>query len=122
MKKVDLIEMKSKILNELKKYADANVTFKEKVNEILMENNRCICILGTDLLISFIETNIDKILTSRLSNESKEDFLNLLYMVMETSVKGTTIMAMDTDTYDKNVKEYAEETLKEFDATITEKD
>lgn len=122
MKKVDLIEMKSKILNELKKYADANVTFKEKVNEILMENNRCICILGTDLLISFIETKIDKILTSRLSNESKEDFLNLLYMVMETSVKGTTIMAMDTDTYDKNVKEYAEETLKEFDATITEKD
>jgi uncharacterized protein YqhQ len=121
MKKVDLIEMKSKILNELKKYADANVTFKEKVNEILMENNRCICILGTDLLISFIETKIDKILTSRLSNESKEDFLNLLYMVMETSVKGTTIMAMDTDTYDKNVKEYAEETLKEFDATITEK-
>lgn len=120
MKKVDLIEMKSKILNELKKYADANVTFKEKVNEILMENNRCICILGTDLLISFIETKIDKILTSRLSNESKEDFLNLLYMVMETSVKGTTIMAMDTDTYDKNVKEYAEETLKEFDATITE--
>lgn len=115
MKKVDLIEMKSEILNELKKYADANVTFKEKVNEILMENNRCICILGTDLLISFIETKIDKILTSRLSNESKEDFLNLLYMVMETSVKGTTIMAMDTDTYDKNVKEYAEETLKEFD-------
>lgn len=122
MKKVDLIEMKSEILNELKKYADANVTFKEKVNEILMENNRCICILGTDLLISFIETKIDKILTSRLSNESKEDFLNLLYMVMETSVKGTTIMAMDTDTYNKIVKEYAEETLKEFDATITEKD
>lgn len=116
MKKVDLIEMKSEILNELKKYVDADVTFQKKVNEILMKKNRCMRICGTDLIISFIETKIDKILTSsRLSNASKEDFMDLLNVVMEISVKGTTIMAMDSDTYDKIVEEYAEEKLKGFD-------
>lgn len=120
MKNVDLIKMKNEILNELKKYADAKVAFNTKVNDILKENGKLISIYGSDLLISFLEEKIDKILASRLSNESKEDLLNLLYVVMETTLKGATLMAMDSETYNKKVKEYAEETLKEFDATLTE--
>lgn len=115
MKNVDLIKMKNELLNELKKYADAEVTFQEKVNDILNEHNKGIMIFSTDLLISFIESKIDKMLTSRLSNESKEDLLNVLYVVMETTLKGATLMAMDSEIYDKEVKEYAEERLKEFD-------
>lgn len=119
MKKVDLIEMKNELLNELKKYADAEVVFQEKVNDILLEYNKGLMTYTTDLLISVIESKIDKILTSRLSNESKEDLLNIMYIVMETTLKGATLMAMDADTYDKEVKEYAEERLKEFDARMT---